>query len=628
MTKLFEDFKVWMESLKGMDIDKDANELESLIAHPQVDYVVKPYSIRFAFNNIAVINVNQIDGTYFFDYVLPWQYDVIFNIKSTDKDKVKLTVRVGGQKLNNLYDPILLLAAQYHEVRVQISFDKTNLPTGFIFGFDFESICYQHEHRKKLAATPWTVKDHCSYSNGLASVISFPITPKHDNAYNPLIPPEDTLLNKLQNEQYLHKWQQIFDSYMKENHKDSVKNDSKYKYLYDMLIHIPQLKIIHEESWREKLKDYNLAPGVIFAIKHGYDPDVNTYISKYIYKQDNESWNRIPSVLNIFRRCKTQGDQIAFWLLMLKDDLKNKCPNRFIINIANVMDLRDIIKEAICTTFQRVYINAKESRFMVELHENCLHENCEPDAGIHITKGFDDKYQVEYICWHLHDLDAPNKVSEKQWSSVVYKGNDKDHNKVVECIKNTRIKITDEYEKMKEEVGIWTRKNLLEGHIFDITTSTQNPIKTQITNQSSDINKTDIQKTNTQQYVKGEQQETSSIIHKNNFNKALCNLSRDPNDINGILELLDIGAEPYGNPVDDLTMSAFSTAIIHGNISAITLYLCKGYYNDPCHQELFRKHGTICKDERIRKLLCDHNQHAIKQFGWDDKPICEVSLAS
>jgi hypothetical protein len=100
------------------------------------------------------------------------------------------------------------------------------------------------------------------------------------------------------------------------------------------------------------------------------------------------------------------------------------------------------------------------------------------------------------------------------------------------------------------------------------------------------------------------------------LDKALCNLVSYFGEINGILALLDLGADPMNG-------GAMGRAVLLGNSDAVTLFLCMGFFDDPKHQTRVREYGTFCSDEKVRKILSDHNTYAIYSKGWDHLPIKE-----
>lgn len=163
------DYASWLEELKGIDVEND-DGLKSLIRNPEVDYSKEKRSKRFFLNNIAVLNVDENDGSCYYDFVFPRKYDIVMDIKSFNP-LVRLSITIGAQPLENPTDPILLIAAQYHEVIVRMSFDKNNIHDIGEFGFDYNALYFQHKHRMELAKSCWIVEERCKYMSGLTGMI-------------------------------------------------------------------------------------------------------------------------------------------------------------------------------------------------------------------------------------------------------------------------------------------------------------------------------------------------------------------------------------------------------------------------------------------------------------------------
>lgn len=104
------------------------------------------------------------------------------------------------------------------------------------------------------------------------------------------------------------------------------------------------------------------------------------------------------------------------------------------------------------------------------------------------------------------------------------------------------------------------------------------------------------------------------------LNRALCNLctinTKDNGIMHGILELLDIGADPTADSCKALHMAAMCE-----NYEAIATLLSKNYFQDPILQTEFRKTGWLSRDKRVQQILREHNEFVIALHGWTDEPM-------
>lgn len=165
-------YENWINGLNGVEIDEgELNQLKCLCESPEAEYNKQKQTVKFFLNNISVLKVDKDNDAFFYDFSFPRMTDVISDIKSTDPERVHVSVLIGGQLLENPSDPILLIAAQYHQVIVRLSFDRKNISYIREFGFEYHSLIFQPEHRRKLVQNGWKVEGRCRYKNGLACMI-------------------------------------------------------------------------------------------------------------------------------------------------------------------------------------------------------------------------------------------------------------------------------------------------------------------------------------------------------------------------------------------------------------------------------------------------------------------------
>lgn len=96
------DYPSWLSVLKGVELEPfgDNNlHLKNLELYPTTDYFTQKQSIKFVLNNIGALRVNEKDGSLYHSFTLPRYADVIANIKSIDPEKVRVSVFMGGQRL-------------------------------------------------------------------------------------------------------------------------------------------------------------------------------------------------------------------------------------------------------------------------------------------------------------------------------------------------------------------------------------------------------------------------------------------------------------------------------------------------------------------------------------------------
>lgn len=167
------DFWSWISDLRGKEIEGDntALSLNYLKENTDVHFCSQKQTARFIINNIDVLRVDPKDGSLFYEYRFPRMADVICGIKGTYTDRVRVSVTIGGQPLDDPCDPVLLIAAQYHEVVIRMSFDRTVLSQMQEFGFEYEALFFQYEQRHDLTQGAWTVEGRCRYQNGIAAMM-------------------------------------------------------------------------------------------------------------------------------------------------------------------------------------------------------------------------------------------------------------------------------------------------------------------------------------------------------------------------------------------------------------------------------------------------------------------------
>ncbi len=169
MTK---DYSNWLSDLKEGEIESwGSNDLyqKHLFLYPTIDYFTQKQSMKFLLNNIGALIVDEKDGSVYHSFPFPRCADVITCIKSTNP-KVCLSVFIGGQRLKDPSDPILLIAAQYHEVVVRLSFDRNSLSKDTEFGIEYNALYFQNQYRRELAQSSWNVQQSYKYKSGICVV--------------------------------------------------------------------------------------------------------------------------------------------------------------------------------------------------------------------------------------------------------------------------------------------------------------------------------------------------------------------------------------------------------------------------------------------------------------------------
>jgi hypothetical protein len=157
-----QDYFDFIKVCKYIDLTNTSSQptkaLEALKNDDSLDYVNIGFTPTFNMNNFGVLQVSD-SGSPFIEYIIPRECDVITQLKCTNN----FEVIIGGisyGKADN--DAILLIAAQYHEVKVRIFVENTDLSVQLQY---YGSI-FATKPRIQLANSRWVTKN-AEYHTGL-----------------------------------------------------------------------------------------------------------------------------------------------------------------------------------------------------------------------------------------------------------------------------------------------------------------------------------------------------------------------------------------------------------------------------------------------------------------------------
>ena len=162
------DYASWLGALRGVSASSLEDAVRQLSENDSLDYACVKRSLRLVLNNAALLEVDADSKRGLHTFTFP-RCDVVADVASNDP-RVALAITLGGAKVCE-GDPLLLIAAQYHEARARMSFEHADLTTGRLesVGLSYTELVFQRKHRVVLA-NAHVVAGSTSYRKGVALV--------------------------------------------------------------------------------------------------------------------------------------------------------------------------------------------------------------------------------------------------------------------------------------------------------------------------------------------------------------------------------------------------------------------------------------------------------------------------
>ena len=167
------DYASWLGALRGVSASSLEDAVRQLSENDSLDYACVKRSLRLVLNNAALLEVDADSKRGLHTFTFP-RCDVVADIASNDP-RVALAITLGGAEVCE-GDPLLLIAAQYHEARARMSFEHADLTTGRLesVGLSYTELVFQRKHRVVLS-NAHVVAGSTSYQKGVALVSHSPM---------------------------------------------------------------------------------------------------------------------------------------------------------------------------------------------------------------------------------------------------------------------------------------------------------------------------------------------------------------------------------------------------------------------------------------------------------------------
>jgi hypothetical protein len=160
----------YIAQLKHVEIPKPPEsqitcaQLDALNDDPTLAYVDVPIERAFEIGKFDVLRKDPESGRKFFEFCIPRDCDVVRDIRSSNDFEVSIGSRPYGKAEG---DAILLIAAQYHDVKVKIFVEQEDVDVTL----SYVGSMFEKDHRRALACASWETKT-AFYCGGMVSKIS------------------------------------------------------------------------------------------------------------------------------------------------------------------------------------------------------------------------------------------------------------------------------------------------------------------------------------------------------------------------------------------------------------------------------------------------------------------------
>ena len=159
----------YIAQLKHVEIPKPPEsqiscaELGALHDDPTLAYVDVPIERAFEIGKFDVLRKDPESGRKFFEFSIPRDCDVVRDIRCSNDFEVSIGSWPYGKAEG---DAILLIAAQFHEVKVKIFVEQGDVDVTL----SYVGSLFENDHRRALACASWETKT-AFYCGGMVSKI-------------------------------------------------------------------------------------------------------------------------------------------------------------------------------------------------------------------------------------------------------------------------------------------------------------------------------------------------------------------------------------------------------------------------------------------------------------------------